>query len=87
MTGPADLLFARLRELRDQYREAHHNGMEALERHDLGALHSAIQEERRILDEQTTLIADLRPLHPLNSRPEDSAALTDDEGEREPDRS
>lgn len=84
MNGPADPLFTRLRELRDEYREAHQNGMEALQRHDMDALHRAIREERAILDEQTILIADLRRLNP---RPEDSAATSDEGGERKPGRS
>jgi hypothetical protein len=86
MTGSADLLLTRLRQLRDQYQRAHRNGMEALERRDLDALDMAVREERRILDEQTTLIADLRRVT-LTDRLGNSPAATGDAGESGPGRS
>lgn len=65
MTGSGDEFLERLRELREQYKEAHRNGMDALKRRDLDALDKVIREERRILDEQGTIIDSLRSLYSL----------------------
>lgn len=60
MTGATERRMERLRELRARYRELHHVGMDALDRHDFVALDAAIRGEREIIDEQMRLVAEIR---------------------------
>jgi hypothetical protein len=53
-------LVARMRELKAAFDAAHADGMRALEAHDRAALSRAIEDETRILDEQSTLITGFR---------------------------
>jgi hypothetical protein len=53
-------IVARMRELKAAFDAAHADGMRALETHDHVALSRAIDNERRILDEQIALVTDFR---------------------------
>ena len=55
-----DEIVRKLRELREVYADAHRLGMECLERHDLEGFDQALRTEARLIEEQATLIKQLR---------------------------
>lgn len=50
----------RLRQLKEEFDAAHKKGMDGLGAQDYGALSEAIEQERAIIEEQSTLLEALR---------------------------